>query len=202
MPSSPINTFIKDFGGRLKLDPVARKRALEEARDHLLQLVQKHRANGAGQLEAERAAVSEFGKSDTLAEQILAESPVLRFLILLGTAGMWLIAAWLVSVILFLLPQGNTDQIPFWSFVTVGFIAYGALSWWGLQAGTPAWVSQITTLGSVAAMAIGAWAIIEQEIRFSRGGDWEGYILLMGLALAGYGVLNLIHAFRRRQATA
>lgn len=45
------------------------------------------------------------------------------------------------------------------------------------------------TVGSVAAMALGVYAVWTQVHGAARGRDFEGYIVLMGVGLAAHGLV-------------
>ena len=124
----------------------------------------------------------------------------MRGLALLASVGSVLVSFWLLSVVTVVLPRGNADQIPFWSIVMIGFFAFGSLSWYTVQhANTPRILRTLLLLASAAAVLLGLAAIVENEIRTARTGDWEAYISVMGIALAGHGVVLLTYLLRRKR---
>lgn len=112
------------------------------------------------------------------------------------------VSAWLFWVVTILLPRHNPDQIPFWTAVAIGFLAFGLLTWVYLFATRAIVLRLLLGVGALAGVAGGAYAIATQVIRAGRAQDFEGYLLLMGAILATHGALLLAHLLRPRPVPA
>lgn len=200
MSRTPIDEYLAELGRRLRWDPLGRNRALAEAADHLRELTREGEAKGLDRTEAERRAIQLFGSPRQVAEPILANSVTLQWLLRLGAVGLTGIAAWLVTVLFWVLPHRNDDQIPFWTFVMLGFLGYAIVTWGYVSRPSRAWLWVVMLLGSGGAVVLGILAIVSQEISYRRNGDWEGYIVLMALALILHGLTALAHLWRSRRA--
>lgn len=121
----------------------------------------------------------------------------------MGSVACVMISFWLLSVVTVVLPRQNLGQVPLWSVVMVGFFAYGSLSWFAVQhERAPEILRTLLLPASAGAVLLGAYALVDNELRYRRTGDWEGYLALMGVALAGHGTMLLLHLLleRRRRA--
>jgi hypothetical protein len=107
------------------------------------------------------------------------------------------VALWLLWVTAVVLPARDPAHIPMWRTVAACFLAYGALSWAAVAAGRShppiRWAMGVT---SVVAIVLGLYGIADAIRRAGPGGDFEGYILMMGFILAGHGLVGLLHALR------
>jgi len=56
--ASPVEEYLRRLRQELRHDPLLRRRVLEEARDHLYEIVAEQRRNGMSEEDAEGAAVS------------------------------------------------------------------------------------------------------------------------------------------------
>jgi len=119
-----------------------------------------------------------------------------------GAIGCWVVAAWLVSVLLFVLPGRNEAQIPWWAAVMVGFAAYGAITWWHAAHPRAALVRRLLYVAGPLSVALGASAVATMTWRAARGQDFEGYVVLMGAGLAAHGGAVLLHLFATKDAKA
>ena len=125
----------------------------------------------------------------------------LRGLVIAGSTGLWLIALWLVSVTMFVLPHGNADQIPFWIFIAVGMAGYATVSLWFAYHPT-IWLRRVMRIGSLAAIGFGLYMFVANELQARRTGDFEGYLFLMGLGLVSVGLVNIIYTQQHKVITA
>lgn len=123
---------------------------------------------------------------------------------LLGAAAFSiLIGVWLISVLLFILPSRDAARISFWTLVCSGFLAYGTLTFMFLASSSPSSVLRWSLVGvSLGCILAGLYAVSEQLRRAATGGHFEGYLLLMGAALAAHGTLFAVHALLTRQDSA
>ena len=96
----------------------------------------------------------------------------------MATAG---VALWLFFVTAFVLPAQDADHIPMWRAIAVSLCAFCVLSWGCLATGGRRPLLQRTLLViSGAAVALGLF----------------GYILLMGVILAGHGMAGVLYTLR------
>jgi hypothetical protein len=115
---------------------------------------------------------------------------MMRGLLSLAAAGSALIGCWLAYVLTTVLPHHNDDQIPFWTVVMLGFFGWSAVTVYYMKRGRrQRLVRWMMSLGSAAAVAVGVYAVGSQVDRAGRGLDFEGYIVLMGAALAAHGLV-------------
>jgi hypothetical protein len=116
----------------------------------------------------------------------------------LATTG---VALWLIWVTAVVLPTRDPAHIPLWRAVAACFLAYGALSGACVAAGRGhppiRWAMGAT---SVVAIVLGLYGIADAIRRAGPGGDFEGYILLLGFTLGGHGIIGLLHTLRTRGA--
>src|SRR5262245_46050875 len=109
---------------------------------------------------------------------------------------MWVIALWLVYVVTVVLPElprpEAHNQAPLWAIMAVCFAGYGAVAWWYMH-GRAEWLRIVLLIGSVAAIAFGLTLFISNELNARRTGDFEGYLVLMAVALVGYGLINILY---------
>ena len=111
-----------------------------------------------------------------------------------ATAG---VAVWLFFVTAFVLPALAPVQIPMWRAIAVSFCLFCALSW-GCVATGGRWALLRRPLlaTSGAAVAFGLFGVIDMLRRANASGDFEGYILLMGLILCGHGLAGALYTLR------
>ncbi len=109
-----------------------------------------------------------------------------------GCAGLWLF-----RVIAFVLPARDPSNIPMWRSLAFSFLAYSVLCWSSLGSGPRhamlRW-SVLTT--SAAAIGVGLYGIVGMILRASGGGDFEGYIVLLGTILCGHGLTAIVYTVR------
>jgi hypothetical protein len=191
---SPAGDYLRRLRHELRRDPLLARRVIEEATDHLEQIVAEERRNGMSQIEAEEAAVRRFGPPGPLAVQFDVFSLPLRVMVGLSSAMTIAVALWLFTVIAFVLPARDPARIPLWSSVAVGFLIYSGLCLAYLIVGPRNAPLRATVLTlSVAAIAIGAYGVVRMAQAAAAGRNFEGYILLMGLIIAGHGVVALVY---------
>lgn len=115
-------------------------------------------------------------------------SALRRLLVLtsLATTG---VALWLFLVIVGVLPHHDAAHIPFWRAVALGFVAYSGLcAVWLSMGATQPWLRWNVFALSLMATALGAFGIAIELRRANAGGDFEGYIVLMGAILVIHGL--------------
>ena len=121
--------------------------------------------------------------------------PALLALASVTTAG---VAAWLFWVTAFVLPAHDPTHISMWRVIAVGLCAFCALSWACLATGGRRALLRWPLLAtSGAAVAVGLFGCVDMLRRAGDTGDFEGYVLLMGLTLAGHGMAGILYALDR-----
>jgi hypothetical protein len=102
---------------------------------------------------------------------------------------------WLLSVSVLVLPQRDPRGIPFWTIVALSFLAYAGLTALSLRSGRRSGLTRaVAAAASVGAIGLGLSFVATAVARTT---DFEGYILLLGLILAGHGSVVLIRELAR-----
>jgi hypothetical protein len=186
--ASPSEEYLRQLRHELRRDPLLARRVIEEAADHLAEIAAAERRQGMSQHEAEEAAVRRFGPPGPLARQFDGLSLPLRVMLGLASLMTLAVAAWLASVITFVLPRHDPARIPMWTGIAIGFVIYSGLCLVYLILGPRIRVLRATVLVlSLAAIGLGGYAVAQMV--WARDGRFEGYLLLMGLILAGHGLI-------------
>jgi hypothetical protein len=189
-----MGEYLAELRRALRHDPLLARRVIEEAADHLAEIVDAERRNGMSQHEAEEAAVRRFGSAGALARDLDRFSLPLKALLALATSATVLVACWLFFVIARVLPARDPTHIPMWRTVAFAFLAYSGLCLTYLVQGPRHAVLRFTVLLlSVVAVALGANAIVQMIHVANVGGHFEGYLVLMGLILAGHGLTAILY---------
>ena len=146
------------------------------------------------QHEAEEAAVRRFGSAAGLARDLDRFSLPLKALFALATSATVLVACWLFFVIARVLPSRDPAHIPMWRTVAFAFLAYSGLCLTYMIQGPRRTALRWTVLLlSTAAMGLGVYAIVQMIHVANVGGHFEGYLVLMGLILAGHGLTAILY---------
>jgi hypothetical protein len=192
---SPIESYLRELRRALKGDPLLARRVLEEVADHLAEAAEEERRSGMSDSDAERNAVRRFGYADRFARGFDRYIMPFRVLLIFASIATVGVALWLFSVIALVLPARDPGHIPLWRAVALCYMAYSALSWGYLVKGPRSAILKWTvTPISVAAIAAGFYGMISMILIGIHGGHFEGYILLMGLLLAGHGAAQIVYA--------
>lgn len=187
---SPAREYLRQLCHELRRDPLLARRVIEEATDHLHEIVAEERRNGMTQHEAEEAAVRRFGPAGPLARQFDVFSLPLKILVALASVITVLVALWLFTVIAWVLPAHDPARIPLWTGVAVGFLVYSGLCIAYLVLGPRLWPLQaVVLILSVVAIGLGVYGVVQMVQAAASGRHFEGYLLLMGLILAGHGIV-------------
>ncbi len=193
MPS-PIERYQREIVAELGWRPVLARRVLLEATDHLALATIAHRQAGLSAESAEAAAVREFGPA-TEVVAAYGRAPVsLGLLLALGTGSTALIALWLGFVTTFVLPTHDPAHVAMWRILAGLFAGFALVSVTLLGAPERLVRRWLAVATSVAAIAFGSFAVSAALGRRPDGQDSEGYLLLMGVLLAGHGVVALTFA--------
>lgn len=130
-------------------------------------------------------------------ERLRAPFGALLVLESLATAA---VGGWLLWVTAMVLPGHDPAHIPMWRAVAACFFAYSGLCWACVateaagRSSRAAFLRWSVLIASVAAVTLGLYGIIDTLRRAAASGGFEGYLVLMGLILAGHGVTGVIYA--------
>ena len=189
---SPSQAYLRELRHALRRDPLLARRVIEEATDHLSQIVAEERGHGMSQHEAETTAVRRFGPAGPLAVQFDGFSLPLKVMVGLSSAITIAVALWLFSVIALVLPARDPARIPLWIGVAIGFLVYSGLTLAYLVVGPRHTLLRTIVLAlSVVAIGLGGWGVL--RMIQADGRHFEGYLVLMSLILAGHGIIALIY---------
>ena len=109
---------------------------------------------------------------------------------LLAALGSSLVGAWLLVVTRTVLSSGDPGMIGIWTVAAVGFLAYAVFTvLLVLRDGRSPSLRWSAVALSVVAVAIGGYLIASM---LAATEAFEGYLLLMGLVLAGHGAVVLV----------
>ena len=154
------------------------------------------------QHDAEEEAVRRLGAPASLARGYSRFDAPFRALLACCAASTTLIAVWLVFVLTSVMPLRDPSHIPLWSAITFGFVVFAGATLAVVVLGPrPALVGVLAIL-SLGALAFGGVAVRAMYVAASTGAHFEGYQLLMGLAIGGHGACALAYAAASRRAAA
>ena len=188
MPS-PTEAYLAELRRSLRGNPLLARRVLEDVADHLAEAVAAARRSGMSERDAEEEAVRRFGPAGPLAAQFDRFGLPFKLLLLFASVATVGVGLWLLWVIRFILPSRDPTQIPMWRTVALCFLAYSGLCWTYLGVGPRNALLRWTVLSvSLAAIAIGLYGVVGMIRQGIQGGHFEGFIVLMGLILAGHGL--------------
>lgn len=190
MPS-PTAQYLHDLAGALRWRPVLARRVLIEVADHLADAAAHHRNAGLSAEAAEQAAIRQFGPAAQLAGQYRRTGLSLGFFLAAGAGATALVALWLLYVTTFILPARDPADVALWRIIAGLFGGFSVVSALVLAAPGRRIRRGLTAALSVAAIAFGVLAALVTSVAGtgSRGG--EGYLLLMGVIVAGHGLVAL-----------
>lgn len=200
---SPTETYLRALRRALRGNPFLARRILAEVADHLAEAAEAGRRNGMNQHEAEEDAVRRLGPPEAFARRFDRFATPLRLLLVTASICTVGIALWLLWVCAVILPSRDPAHIPLWRTVAICYVAYSGLSWAVLLRGARAQLLRgLVIAASVAAVALGLYGIGSMVQVARTGGHFEGYLILMGLMLAGHGLAALGFAAITRRAAA
>src|SRR5262249_54148122 len=111
-----------------------------------------------------------------------------------ATAVTTVVLTWLLWVLAFVLPAHDPGHIRFWLFVALALAIFCFVSVAALARPTRH-RRRALAMTSAAAIAAGLYGIVGMLMSAARGGDFEGYVVLMGLALCFHGAAALAYVF-------
>ena len=121
-------------------------------------------------------------------------------LLVLAAVATACVALWVFWVCSTVLPKHDATRIPMWLTVASCFLAFSALSWICVATGgRSAPLRWSLGLTSAVAVGLGTWAVVNMIQRLNAGEDFEGYIILMGMAVVGHGVMGLLYTLLSRR---
>ena len=145
------------------------------------------------QHEAEEHAVRRFGQAARLAGELTGFSLPLKVLLALATLATIAVAMWLFTVIAWVLPARDPDRIPLWTGMAIGFLVYSGLCLAYLVLGPRlAPLRTAVLLLSLGAIALGGYLVARMLQAASAATHFEAYLFLMGLILAGHGIVAFL----------
>ena len=192
--ASAIERYLELLRAELRHDPLLARRLCEEVADHLAEIAASERSRGMSEPDAEEAAVRRFGAPGPLAHQFNRFSFPLKALLTCAGLATALIALWLFTVIRTVLPSHDPAHIPMWTGFALGFLTYAALTLAFVVRGPrPALLPAVVVVLSLAATGFGVYAVSSMLLAAGSGGHFEGYLLVMGVVLAGHGLCALAY---------
>lgn len=196
-----IDRYIAEVEATLRLGRDDRARVVAELRAHFHDALAAEQRRGASEDEATTAVLARMGDPRQIAARYGEPYPLLDTAVLLGAVACAGVAGWLFAVALTVLPGRDPEHVATWAAVAAGFAAYAALSgaYLRLRRRHP-FVTVVAAGISAVAILAGAWFAVPMIL---TSGDFEGYIVLIGLVLAGQGatvVANALLNGRRRPA--
>ena len=192
--ASPIERYLEALRAELRHDPLLARRLCEEVADHLAELAAGERSAGMSEHDAEEAAVRRFGAPGPLARQFERFSFPMKALLACAGLATALVALWLFMVITVVLPSRDPAHVPMWTGFALGFLTYSGLTLAFVVRGPrPALLPAAVVMLSLAAVGFGGYAIASMIAAAQSGGHFEGYLLLMGVILAGHGLCALAY---------
>ncbi|HEX2754435.1 MAG TPA: hypothetical protein VHM48_03170 [Candidatus Limnocylindrales bacterium] len=105
------------------------------------------------------------------------------------------LAGWLASVVLNVLPTRDPGHVQLWSLVTVGVVCFAAASFLAIRPvrrAPPFPAGLAAALGVLAVAAVGfGLFVLGSEMSDALAGDPEGYLFVVGVIVTAHGALAL-----------
>ncbi len=130
----------------------------------------------------------------------MTSNRILRGLLACAAFSTALIAAWLVMVLTTVMPVRDPGHIPVWSAIALGFLLYSGVTLAVVLRGPRPALAGLLGILSLGAVAFGAFAVRTMVVATQTGAHFEGYQLLMGLAVGGHGLCALAYVALARAA--
>ena len=144
--------------------------------------------------DAEEATMRRYGAPGPFVRQCDHFSRPLKALLVCGALATAGIALWLFTVVTTVLPARDPAHVSMWTVFALGFLAYAAVTLAFVVRGPhPALLPAAVVVLSLAAIAFGGYAVTSMLAAADAGRHFEGYLLLMGVALAGHGLCALAY---------
>jgi HAAS len=191
-----FDAYLAEIEALLPLRGNARRRVLAELRAHLDDARAAEQRRGATADEAMTLVLARMGSPAQIAHRYRRGHPLLDGAVLIGGLACAAVAGWLLIVASTVLQRQDPEHVAFWTVVAGAFAAYAVLT-----AAYPwlrhrlRWATPAAVTVSILAVMAGGWLAIPMLL---TTGDFEGYIVLMGMVLAGQGVIVLADAYASR----
>jgi hypothetical protein len=208
MPRGPIEHFLLRLRAELRCSSFETERILDEVRDHLEESAERLRAKGATPEEAEREAVARFGSAELVARAFLEEvhSKGEVPMLLKGMIGILAFVTGSVSLLLALHGLLDSDSGAVWtgvkllSGIAVGLFAVLTLRYLRLAGSAPDANRSLMALGAPGLVVLGLLTICSAIYLAMTTGDWEMYVIALGIAMVAQGLL-IVLSIRGRHIT-
>ncbi|MGE0352368.1 MAG: permease prefix domain 1-containing protein [Gemmatimonadales bacterium] len=187
----PTAQYLNDLAAALRWRPVLARRVLIEVADHLADAAAHHRNAGLPAEAAEQAAIRQFGPAAQIAGQYRPAGLSLGFLLAAGAGATALVVLWLLYVTTFILPARDPADVTLWRIIAGLFGGFSVVSALVLDAPRRRFRRGLTAALSVAAIGFGLLAALVASGGETGSRDGEGYLLLMGVMIAGHGMVAL-----------
>ncbi len=107
-----------------------------------------------------------------------------------------LVAGWLAYTVTNVLPARDPARIPFWATVACAIVVFAAVSFAALKARAGARLLRTATgvLG-LPALGLGLGTAAKMLTHGGAGGNFEGYVIVIGALLAVHGAVAMAFAF-------
>lgn len=113
---------------------------------------------------------------------------LLRSALAAATLATAAVAVWLLMVSSTVLPASDPRHVTQWMLTAAGFLGYATLTgMFVLRGPRTHWLAPAVALASLGAIAFGAWVVTSTL----GAAHFEGYLLVMGVLLAGHGLCAL-----------
>jgi len=189
-----MEQYLSGLADALRWQPALARRVLIEAADHLSDAAATHRRAGLSVEAAEQAAIEQFGPAAQLARRYRGAGLSLGVLLAGGAGATALIALWLLFVTTFILPTRDPAHVAIWRMIADLFGGYSIARVLVLHAPRRRLRRWVAAGLSVAAIAFGGYAAVITLRAATGGREAEGYLLLIGVMIAGHGVVGLTFA--------
>lgn len=197
---SPIQAFLAQLRKELRIRPPLAERVIAEAEDHLLETAKRYRERSLSLEEAECEAVARFGTPENIAKSFGSAQNTWEATMTLVLRISVTFLALFTSLICLLsvahtIGEGEvgTESMILRGILGTVVIVMGVITiqyLWRRGSQDPTF-SRIVRLGSVGLVTLGSVVIVD-TVRVARiTGDWEYYIIMMGMALVCQGMLML-----------
>lgn len=123
----------------------------------------------------------------------------MRSLLWLGAIAQFTVSVWLLYTIVFVLPSRGSQYIPFWILIMAFFLLLGVLTAAYVRGRLSARGQWLVSVLCWMAILLGTAGVVDQAVRAVRNLDFEGYIVLMGIILAGHSTQLLFEVKRNRR---
>ncbi len=187
MERDEIERFLAEFERRLRLLPVDRERVVAEFRAHLEEAIAAEERAGTSYPAAIRNVLARVRAPAAIAKQYRPHGTFFNGAVSLGALACGLVAAWPFVIAASVVPERDPSRVVFWNAVAVGFLGYALLTVAYLRL-APRSAAAAGAVLIASAMAVASGVLFAVPM-LTTSGDFEGYIVLMGVVLGGQGLV-------------